>query len=846
MVLFRFTLREVWLRPLRAGLTLLSIVIGVGAIVAVTIANQTTHSAHQAMFETVTGKAALEVAGEDGGRVDQSLVEKLDGTPGLTAAVPVLEGKASVYPDRPGADGIDVQAIGIDLQRHDAVNDYEIVEGQPFSDDRGVLLTAHLASQLGVAVGDQVTPLAGSGLRRRTEPVVGFFKPQRATAVSNLSVVLLPLQQAQQRLGAEGEVTRILLVLRDDAHEDAVRAAVAQRLTPGLTVRRPPTRNQISDETGLAIRQGTNLALAFALLVAVFVILNTFLMSVGERTKQLAILRAVGASRWQIAWLIAREALLMGLAGAAGGALVGVLFARLLIQGMERLFKTSLPETHLTWVPFAVAAGVGLGVSLLGAIFPVLKTLRITPREGIQGGSRDPSGLRHRWTTAIALMLLIAALGVIWLCQTGRLPMIVAVFATVAILISVVFGLPLVLRPATRLIASLAPGFLRVETTLAQRQLLRNPGRSTLTIGVLFIAVSTGVGLANTILDNVYTVKNWYRKTVVGDFFIWVGEAPGADTSTATNLPEAMTTEIEQMPDITGIDKLSFVPITVQGQSPTVIVRDFPSEDYVNFDTPDADSATLKHRLEAGEVVVGSVLAERAGWKTGDEIVLNTSKSGDQPIRIAAVANDYRYAGVVMYMHRGTAERLLNVPGVQEFILRARPDRRAEVDATLRELCQKYASVGPSLHSVADISQMIDGMMNGVVGGLWGLLVLGFVVASLGLANTLTMNVLEQTRELGMLRVVAMTRQQVRKMIFSQAVVMGAIALLPGVLAGVGVAFLINRGTLPVTGHPIPFAVHPAMLGLAFAAAYLIVVAVAWLPAERAARLSPSTCLQYE
>ncbi len=471
----------------------------------------------------------------------------------------------------------------------------------------------------------------------------------------------------------------------------------------------------------------------------------------------------------------------------------------------------------------------------------MLKTLRITPREGIQGGSREPGRLRKLWTTAAAAALVVAALWIIWLCREGVLPMFVGLFGTLAILVAMVFLLPLVLRPVTRLLAWLAPGFLRVETHLAQRQLLRNPGRSTLTIGVLFIAVSTGVGLANTILDNVYTVKNWYRKTVQGDFFIWIGDAPGSkDARDAKKLPEQMATDIHSVPHVTGIDTLSVVNVTAHDQFPTVIVRDFPSEDYVNFDTLEADSATLKGRLEQGEVVVGSVLAQRAGLATGDDIVLNDKHS----VRIAAVTNDYRYAGLVVYMHRQTADRLLDSVAVHEYILRVEPDKRAEVGAALQAICQKYD--GASLHSVTDITEMIDGMMNGVVGGLWGLLVLGFVVASLGLANTLTMNVLEQTRELGMLRVVAMTRRQVRKMIFSQAVVMGAVALLPGVLAGVGVAFLINLGTLPVTGHPIPFTVHPVMLGLAFVAAYVIVVAVAWLPAECAARLSPSTCLHYE
>src|SRR5437870_5465857 len=155
MVLFRFSLREVLLRPLRATLTLLSIVIGVAAIVAVSIASQTTNNAHRAVFETVTGKAGLEVAREDGGNLDASVVAALDATPGLTAVVPVLEAKASIYEAKNPGQGIDVQLIGIDPARHDAVNDYEITDGEKLTSDRGVLLPPLLAQQLGVRIGDE-------------------------------------------------------------------------------------------------------------------------------------------------------------------------------------------------------------------------------------------------------------------------------------------------------------------------------------------------------------------------------------------------------------------------------------------------------------------------------------------------------------------------------------------------------------------------------------------------------------------------------------------------------------------------------------------------------------------
>jgi putative ABC transport system permease protein len=126
------------------------------------------------------------------------------------------------------------------------------------------------------------------------------------------------------------------------------------------------------------------------------------------------------------------------------------------------------------------------------------------------------------------------------------------------------------------------------------------------------------------------------------------------------------------------------------------------------------------------------------------------------------------------------------------------------------------------------------------------LLVLGFLVAALGVVNTLTMNVLEQTREFGLLRIVAMTRSQLRKSILAQAVTMGLLALPAGVLTGVLLAYFIHLSTLAVTGHPVPFTFHPVMLLSALVAAFAILVLAAWLPAERAARLKLVEALRYQ
>jgi putative ABC transport system permease protein len=196
-----------------------------------------------------------------------------------------------------------------------------------------------------------------------------------------------------------------------------------------------------------------------------------------------------------------------------------------------------------------------------------------------------------------------------------------------------------------------------------------------------------------------------------------------------------------------------------------------------------------------------------------------------------------------MFMQRDVAQRLLGIGGTDAYLIQAEQGRREEVGQRLEALAEKY---GVLLHSRTDVTRIIDRMVDGIEGSLWGLLVLGFVVAAFGVVNTLTMNVLEQTRELGLLRIVAMTRRQVRRTILVQAVIIGLIGLVPGTLAGLGVAYLMYLATLTTTGHAVQFVFRPELLLGSLLAALVIVIISAWGPAERAARLELGQALHYE
>jgi putative ABC transport system permease protein len=198
---------------------------------------------------------------------------------------------------------------------------------------------------------------------------------------------------------------------------------------------------------------------------------------------------------------------------------------------------------------------------------------------------------------------------------------------------------------------------------------------------------------------------------------------------------------------------------------------------------------------------------------------------------------------MTVYLHCATAKRLLDLEGVDVFIIDSQPSMHRQVEAALRALCEDH---GLLFQSAADLHVLLDRMMAGFLVGLWVLIVLGFLVASCAVYNTLSMNVLEQTRDLGLLRIVGMTRRQVRKMVLIEALILGAVGLIPGLIIGVVLAILNHASAARLLGHDLEIEVSPFWLTGCLALAVMIVMAAAWPPAQRAARMKLISALQSE
>jgi putative ABC transport system permease protein len=835
MRLAKLSARQMLARPGRTLLTLFSVVIGVAAVASVSLAIGTTRSAYHEMFVALTGRADVEVTAAGNGGVEQKLVKELEQLADVKVAVPMIQRPAVMFVQHRK---IQVLMLGIDPARDREVRDYQVESGSFLDGGDGAMLDATLARELGVKVGDTIKL---SHIPVRTMKVVGLLAPAGVASFSQGASLFLPLPTAQRLYGRRGRVDSIQLVKRPGVGNDALLAEVRRRLPPGLTAHTPNVRTEFAAESLAKTERGLDMAATLSEVLAVFIILNTFLMSVTERRPQLAILRVVGATRGQLVRLLVGEGFVLGLVGTLLGLAAGIAGAFLLTRALERLLQARLPAVNITPGPLILAACLGVGLSMLAVLVPAIRAGRISPLEGLGARGGDQLGSLPRWLAISGLLILVVAGNLLIATITGRAPGACAVPSGVAILIGIVLLIPAVLDPLSKLAAWLPYQWTPAESRLARRRMLQHPIRTMLTVGVLFVALSAGIGLGTTVVNIVDDLQRWIGKTIVYDFYVRA-MMPDMATGQAADIPEEAGQEIKQIPGIARLGTVRLAPAKADGFPVIIVSKDFSSNTRLPLDLVVGSPAQALHDLAAGQVVIGTALAQRAHLTAGDAIGLET-KAGLKRFRIAGVSNEFTVGGMVIFVEKAIAEKTLDIHGVSTYVIIAKPGQGAHVEAALRKIC---ASHGLLFQSAETFRGLVNGIKNGITGGLWVLLVLAFTIAAFGIVNTLTMNVIEQTRELAILRVVAMTRWQIRKTILCEAAIMGLMGLLPGAIIGAGIGYLMDLDTSPVAGQLVAVRVHPALNAICFVLAYLMALVAAWAPAERAARLELITALHYE
>jgi putative ABC transport system permease protein len=273
-----------------------------------------------------------------------------------------------------------------------------------------------------------------------------------------------------------------------------------------------------------------------------------------------------------------------------------------------------------------------------------------------------------------------------------------------------------------------------------------------------------------------------------------------------------------------------------------LLARSFDAGQPLRLDIAEGDSNQLHKQFAEGQIAMGTVLAHRLGVTVGDEVKL---KQGGRstPLRVAALVTDYTGGGMSTYMKWENAKDVLSLRGIHALEVSAKPGREEEAQAALQAYCAEHDLVMQTNKELRDI---VFGIVGRVEAFLYMLIALLFVVASLGVVNTLTMNVLEQTRELGVLRAVGLRRSQARKMVLSQALLMALIGAVTGLAVGLVLALLMNLATEPLLGQRVPFRIDFVYVSGCVLASMVVAVVAGLLPARTAARLPIIAALHHD
>jgi putative ABC transport system permease protein len=845
--MLRATLKSLLARKLRLVLSGLAVVLGVMFVSGAFVLTDTLGRSFDAVFadaysETdvaVTAKPKVEVGEFQGEQVPAtvpaSTIAQVKGVPGVADATGVVAADGARLI---GSNGKVVASFGPPQLGENWVGENDLLtlrEGRGPTADDEIAINAGLAANGNVKLGEKVGVLTLEP--KKTFTIVGIFGYSGdRDSIGGVNEVAFTTPVAQQLiLGEKGAFTSIDVKAAGGVDDATLRDRVGQTLGDRYVVR---TGEQVAQDDAAGLQEGLKffnyILLGFAgvaLFVGVFLILNTFSIIVAQRTRELALMRAVGASRRQVIGSVLTEAVVIGLLasiiGLAAGIGVGALLAYLFST-----FSGGLSLAGLGVPPAAVisAFAVGLVVTLVAAVIPALRASRVPPVAAMQEVATPDRPLTRVTTVGGGITAVGAALLAYGLAGSGGLWTILG--GVLVAFIGVALLTPIISRPVVSVLGRLFSW--SVPGKLGRLNSGRNPRRTAITAAALMIGIALVIGV-NVILDSARTSIAAAVKTIDAQLIIsGVQSGPRPPT-----FDGAVVDRAAQLPGVRAAVGVYSDMATVDGRSAFVVATTDPAElSRIYGATPVAGSLGP---LGPDQAIVNSQVAKDNGIAVGSKLTVQLSRGDPHTYTVTGIAPDDRSFG--QYVLPDAAVRDFAVPQPTQAFIQLDPGTTvAQVQPSVERLVADSPEV-----SVVDQARFTEQQTSGldqVLIMIQILLALAILIAVLGIVNTLALSVIERTRELGLLRAIGLGRAATMRMITVESVVISVFGALLGIVVGTGlgaavVEALADEGfthlTLPWTDMVV-YVLLAAVIG----------VVAAVLPAIRAARLNVLGAIAHE
>lgn len=840
------TLETIRAKKVRFVLTSVAVVLGVAFMVGTMVLTQTIRASYDDITRSVYASTDAVVrsdrtiqgendAAEVRATVDAELLSRVRATDGVTAAEGRIQGIAAVL----GADGglIDASAnrstpVALGWMATPALNPMDVVVGNPPRAPDEVVIDRATFRAGHFAVGDPVRVVGPSGAA--TYRLAGVVTYGGADDAAGAPVVAFTAPTAATVLGTPGRYSAIQVVaapgVSDAELVTRLRRSIGDDTVGVLTGAEATAEAQAAAGTSLQFMNVFLMTFAItALVVGAFVIHNTFSITVTQRTREHALLRALGATRGQVTRSVLVEAVATGAFAAAVGAVVGIGMA----EGLRRVlgaFGLSLPDAGLVVPPGAIAVALVVGVvtTVVAAYAPARKAAKVAPIEALREASRE-SGRIGRVRTAVGAVVAAGGAAFVAMGLSGGGNGGALGLGALAVFVGASVAGPAVVGPFVRVVTRPFTAGRSITGTLARENAVRNPRRTAATASALMIGIALVALITVFAASTRASVSSQIDTAMTGDYIVNTQFGMGGVS------PE-VAARIGALPEVAAVTSLRFGSATSGGATRDVSGVDPATVDEtVHSDMQVGDLA----RLGDDGVAVHRDEADARGLSVGDRVVLDFPETGPRALRVVAIygtlvpLGDYVVSTATFAANVATDVDDAVVVSVADGVPMA--DARRAIDGVLAD----YPTA--ELQTREEFKGVVAGEINAMLNLVYVLLAMALVIAFFGVGNALALSVFERTREIGLLRAVGMARAQVRSTVRREAVIVALLGAAVGTAIGLGFSWALVRALADQGFHDWVVPVGPLAVIVVLAAAAAVVAAA--LPARRAARLDVLTAI---
>ncbi len=780
-------------RRLRTALALAGIALGVAAVTSTIVAGSASEQALESATTALLGKADVRLRAFADEGFGPRTVQAIRSLPGVVAAAAVSERRLTVS-TAPGEDErvFTLLVLGIDPEVDSAIRRPSLTEGIPLSTDSptDALVPASWAARNGRGVGDT---LLISG-RREGVPglrIVGLMDDTGLGALEGGDVIVIARSTLDTALAVPSPIRYVDLDLGDAPTAEQIDAVEATLTEPFVA----ETPADVAERFASAQEGFVGVALLFgavALVVGAFLVGNALAMTVGERARELGLLRAAGTTSRQVLGIVVRQALALGLIGSALGVVAGIALAAAMIGFLSTTRAVLVVGLPLPVGGLLAAFLLGLLITMLGAVLPAMRAARLSPLDALRPPRRGERGLSDRLRPLVLAELLVVLVGLALAAFLGVSAAIVPIALSLALLVGGAVAAAYVLEPLGRVIGRPFEWFFGAQGLLGRANLSRDRARTGLTVGAMMIGLAAVVALGTVAESARAATDRRVASILPGGHAIRSGVPLDID---------AFRASFEATPGLavaSPVLELPVVRVTAEGQEEAALAGIDPNV-FADHDGLIITGASREDAFAAlrdgGAVLVPEALADRAGIVVGETLSLGGPGGPARDLRVAGIV---RYSlpartdeGALLVSSADARERFGATTASLWIMVPSADVAPAAFAAAVRETAVQLAA---EPLTVRDLARELSSTLDRLIGLFDVLALIAVVIGALGIVNTLAVGINERVREIAILRSQGMTVGQVQAMVVTEAAIMGAIAGVLALVAGLVVAFALVGG----------------------------------------------------